>query len=272
MPCPHCQSTSTRERVARTQLGYQTFRCQGCTRTFNERTGTPFNQLTFPTDIVLQVVLWRLRYKLSLRDLAEMFLERGFAFTHEAVREWEARFAPLLAKHLRAKRHGQAGSSWYVDETYVKVNGAWCYVYRAIDRDGNLVDSMLSETRDMDAAQRFFRQARIVTGQVPTRVTTDGHTSYPRAIRETLGETIEHRCNQYLNNRIEQDHRAIKQRYYPMRGFGSFEAASRFCRAFEELRQFERYRRTRAETGSLAERRHQLVAGTAALQAMLLGA
>lgn len=272
MPCPHCASTSTRERPARTQLGYRTFHCLTCRRTFNERTGTPFNQLTFPTDIVLQVVLWRLRYKLSLRDLAEMFLERGFVFTHEAVREWEARFAPLLADQLRAKRHGQAGSSWYVDETYLKVNGQWCYLYRAIDREGNLVDSMLSETRDMDAAQRFFRQARVVAGQAPTRVTTDGHASYPRAIRESLGEAVEHRCNQYLNNRIEQDHRGIKQRYYPMRGFGSFEAAARFCRAFEELRQFERYRRARAETGSLAERRRRFIGGTVALQAMLAGA
>jgi transposase-like protein len=171
---------------------------------------------------------------------------------------------------LRAKRGGQAGSSWYVDETYLKVNGAWCSLYRAIDRDGNLVDSMLSERRDMDAAQRFFRQARAVTGQPPERVTTDGHTAYPRAIRETLGADVEHRCNQYLNNRIEQDHRGIKQRSYPMRGFGSFDAAARFCRAFEELRQFEWYRR--AETGSLAERRHRFVAGTMALQAMLLGA
>jgi putative transposase len=272
MPCPHCQSTKTRERAARTQLGYRIFRCQGCKRTFNQRTGTPFNQLTFPTDIILQVVLWRLRYKLSLRDLAEMFLERGFVFSHEAVREWEARFAPLLAENLRAKRQGQAGTSWYVDETYIKVNGQWCYLYRAIDREGNLVDSMLSQTRDMEAAQRFFRQARVVAGQLPTRVTTDGHTSYPRAIREILGEAVEHRCNQYLNNLMEQDHRGIKQRYYPMRGFGSFEAADRFCRAFEELRQFERYRRTRAETGSLAERRHRFVAGTAALQAMLAGA
>jgi putative transposase len=84
-----------------------------------------------------------------------------------------------------------------------------------------------------------------------------------------LGEEVEHRCNQYLNNRIEQDHRGIKQRYYPMRGFGTFSSAARFCRAFEELRQFERHRR--AETGSLAERRHQFVAGTTALQAMLLG-
>jgi putative transposase len=82
---------------------------------------------------------------LSLRDVAEMFLERGFVFTHEAVRDWEARFAPLLAEQLRTKRREHAGTSWYVDETYVKVHGKWCYLYRAIDRDGNLVDSRLSE-------------------------------------------------------------------------------------------------------------------------------
>jgi putative transposase len=216
--------------------------------------------------------LWRLRYKLSLRDLAEMFLERGFVFTHEAVREWESRFAPLLAEKLRARRQGQASSSWYVDETYIKVNGLWCYLYRAIDREGKLVDTMLSQTWHMGAAQRFFQQARVVAGQAPTRVTTDGHASYPRAIRESLGETVEHRCNQYLNNRIEQDHRGIKQRYEPMRGVGSFEAAARFCRAFDELRQFERYRRARAERGSLAERRQRFVEGTAVLQVMLLSA
>ena len=83
----------------------------------------PFNFLEYPTDIVLLVVLWRLRYKLSLRDLAEMFLERGFEFTHEAVRDWETRFAPLMAEHLRAKRRGQAGCSWYVDEIYINVKG-----------------------------------------------------------------------------------------------------------------------------------------------------
>jgi putative transposase len=265
MLCPHCQSTTTRERAGRTQLGYRTFHCQSCKRTFNERTSTPFNYLTFPSDIVLQVVLWRLRYKLSLRDLAEMFLERGLVFTHEAVREWEARFGPLLAEQLRAKRTGQAGRSWYVDETYVKVNGQWCFLYRAIDREGNLVDTMLRQTRDMEAAQHFFRQAQVVAGQAPERVTSDGHSAYPRAIRETLGEAVEHRCNQYLNNRMEQDHRGIKQRYYPMRGFATFEAASQFCRAFEELRQFERYRRARAETGSLAERRQRFSEGTAAL-------
>jgi putative transposase len=89
-------------------------------------------------------VVYRLRYKLSLCDVAEMFLERGFEFTHEAVRDWEARFAPLVADQLRMKRRGHVGVSWHVDETYVKVQGKWCYLYRAIDYDGNLVDSMLS--------------------------------------------------------------------------------------------------------------------------------
>jgi len=103
------------------------------------------NFLEFPTDIVLLVVLWRVRYKLSLRDLAEMFLHRGFEFTHEAVREWEARFAPLMANKLRAKCKGQADGSWHTDETYIKVGGVWKYLYRAIDRNGNLVDSMLSD-------------------------------------------------------------------------------------------------------------------------------
>ena len=143
MNCPHCASTATKQQTKKTSLGYRTFHCSACKRTFNERTGTPFNYLEYPTDIVLLVVLWRLRYKLSLRDLAEMFLERGFEFTHEAVRDWEARFAPLMADQLRTKRRGQAGISWYVDETYVNVKGTWCYLYRAIDRDGNLVDSRL---------------------------------------------------------------------------------------------------------------------------------
>src|SRR5438105_12378909 len=122
MNCPRRSSSTTSQLSRKTSLGYKVFSCKSCSRTFNERTGTLFNYLEYPTDIVLLVVLWRLRYKLSLRDLAEMFLERGFVFTHEAVRDWEARFAPLLAGHLRLKRRGQAGTSWYVDETYVKVH------------------------------------------------------------------------------------------------------------------------------------------------------
>ncbi|GHO63954.1 IS6 family transposase [Ktedonobacter sp. SOSP1-52] len=238
----------------------------------NERTGTPFNHLEFPTDIVLLAVLWRLRYKLSLRDVAEMFLGRGFQFTHEAIRDWEARFAPLLADQLRTKRRGQAGTSWYVDETYLKVHGKWCNLYRAIDHEGNLVDSLLSEKRNMEAAQRFFKQAVDVVGHTPEQVTTDGHTSYPRAIRETMGSHVQHRTSKYLNTRLEQDHRGIKQRYYPMPGFGTIEAAARFCRAFEELRQYLRPRRTMGEVVSLREQRQTFLQRLAALQTMIQAA
>src|ERR1700753_2836697 len=102
---------------------------------------------------------------------------------------------------------GKAGRSWYVDETYIKVQGHWRYLYRAIDRSGALVDVMFSEHRDMAAAKAFFRSAKTVTGVTPDRVTTDGHDSYPRAIRTVLGKDVRHRDSQYLNNRLEQDHR-----------------------------------------------------------------
>jgi putative transposase len=157
MNCPYCLSTTTKEQNKKTALGYRTFRCWACRRIFNERSGTPFNYLEDPTDIVLQVVLWRLRYKLSLRDLVEMFLQRGFVFTHEAVRDWEERFAPLIVDQLRIKRRGQAGTSWHVDETYVSVKGKWCYLYRAIDRDGNLVDSMRSREAGYGGGQALFQ-------------------------------------------------------------------------------------------------------------------
>jgi len=204
---------------------------------------------------VLLVVLWRLRYKLRLRDRAALFLARSFVFTHETVRDWEARFTPLVADRLRAKRRGQVGRSWYVDETYLKVNGAWCYLYRAIDREGNLVDARRSERRDMDAAQRFFARAQGIAGRAPAQVTTDGHDAYPRAIRATLGAGVIHRTSRYKNTRIEQDHRGVKQRYSPLRGFGRFASATRFCAGFEEQRQYFRPVAQSGEAVSLGDRR-----------------
>ena len=156
MNCPHCHCTRTTQLQRTTDLGYAVCRCIGCDRTFNERTGTPFNFLEVPTDIVFQVLLCRFRYKLSYRDVAELFLLRGLVFTHETVRDWEERFAPLFADELRAKRKGNVGKVWHVDETYIKVKGQWCYLYRGMDQDGNLVDARLSEQRDMAAAKAFF--------------------------------------------------------------------------------------------------------------------
>ncbi len=180
---------------------------------------------------MLLVVLWRLRSKLGLHDVAEMFLVRGSTFTHEAVWEWAARFAPLLAEHLCPTRRGHTGRSWYVDETDLKVDGRWCCLYRAIDRDGNLVDVLLSETRAMAAAQGFFRHALETVGPRPAKVTTDGHDAYPRAVREVLGKDARHRTRRYLNQLIEPDNRPVKQHFYPMRGFKTVRSAAHVCSA-----------------------------------------
>ena len=167
MSCPHCLSTSVSKREFRTSLGYRTFYCRDCDRRFNERSDTPFNDLQFPTDIVLLAVLWRLRYKLGFRDVAELLLQRGFDISHETIRFWEFRFTPMVSENLRTKRRGVAGHSWYLDETYIKVSGKWRYLYRAIDREGNLLDSMLSEHRDKHAARRFLRRLIDSAGRKP---------------------------------------------------------------------------------------------------------
>jgi putative transposase len=129
---------------------------------------------------------------------------------------------------------------------------------------------MLSETRDLEAAKQFFARALAVVGKPPHRVTTDGHPAYPRAIRETLGRKVLHRCSPYLNSRLEQDHRGIKQRYYPMQGFGKVESATQFCQAFEEVRQWFRSRQRMQQAVSLADKRHLFVERFAELQAMML--
>jgi len=122
------------------------------------------------------------------------------------------------------------------------VDGRWCYLYRAIERSGALVDVMFSEHRDMAAARAFFRSAKATTGVTPDRGTTDGHDSYPRAIGTELGKGMRHRTSAYLNNRLEQDHRGIKGRYRSMRGFKCPRSTARFCRPYDDLRNFLRLR------------------------------
>lgn len=113
------------------------------------------------------MVRWYLLYKLSYRDLTEMFLERGRIFSHESVRNWVMRFSIHIINSLRMKRKGIRSKSLYVDETYVKVKRKWCYLYRAIDRNGNLIDCMLSKDRDLKSAERFFKRAKEINGKRP---------------------------------------------------------------------------------------------------------
>lgn len=160
--------------------GFRRFGCGACGRQFNERSGGVLNRAALPSDVIAFVVFCRLRYRLTLRDLSEIMALRGIEVSYEAVRDWEAKLLPVLGDEVRKRRFGKrrvSETSWYVDETYLKVRGRWVYLYRAVDRDGNLVDAILSEHRDMKAAKAFFRSARTTMGFRPDRVTTDGHGS-----------------------------------------------------------------------------------------------
>jgi putative transposase len=163
MRCIGRSSTAASVRTERTDQGYRRFRCRDCGKQFNERSESLLNRTQYPSDVIALVVLWRLRYKLSLCDLPEMFLIRGIVFSHEAVRDWEAKLTPALAEALRRRRRGKVSKSWCVDETYIKVHGHWRYLYRAIDRNGALVDVMFREHRDMAPAKAFFQSAKTVT-------------------------------------------------------------------------------------------------------------
>ena len=146
-----------------------------------------------------------------------------------------------------------------------------CYLYRAIDKEGNLVDVRLSKKRDMEAAKRFFEKALSTAGEPPEKVITDGHDAYPRAVEETLGEDVLHRSIRYLNNCLEQDHRGIKGRYKTMRCFKCFTSASRFCDAYDGLRDYLRPRSHPYEDLSLSEQRNLYLKRTQALVAAVGG-
>jgi putative transposase len=125
MRCLGCGSAAVTERPERTAQGYRRFRCRECGRQFNERSAGLLNRTQYPSDVTALVVLWRLHYQPSLRDIAEMFLVRGIVFSHEAVRDWEAKLTPALAEELRCRPRRHIGRSWYVEETFIKVHGLW---------------------------------------------------------------------------------------------------------------------------------------------------
>jgi IS6 family transposase len=186
--------------------------------------------------LILCAVRWHLRYSLSLRDVEELLEERGLAADHTTVWRWVQRYGPELEQWMR--RHLKpTNKSWRVDETYVRVKGRWCYLYRAIDSAGATIDFLLSRSRDADAAKRLFRKAlRHASHPQPRVINTDRAPIYGSAIPDTkeegiLGRRCRHRPVQYLNNILEQDHRAIKRRVNAKPGFREFHAARRRFKA-----------------------------------------
>lgn len=175
-----------------------------------------FAGFRFPPDVIMLAVRLYLRYGLSYRDLEEMLAERGIAVDHVTLFGWVHRFTPLLVEAARPCRH-IATSRWFVDETYVKVAGVWRYVYRAVDDDGQVIDVMMSKRRDIAAGRRFFAHAIAAHGG-PDVVVTDRAPSLANVIADLVPGALHH-TDKYANNRIECDHRRLKARLRPMRGF-----------------------------------------------------
>ncbi len=236
MKCPHCQSSSTKQRNQSTQLGYLRYQCRDCGRQFNERTGTPLNFIEYPTEVVMLVVYHYIRFKLSLDDVVELMATRGFHLSHQTVHNWVQTFGTELGIKLRNKRRGKCGKKWHIDATYIKVEGRWCYLYRAIDKAGHLVDIRLSDKRDQFAAEEFLAQCEETINITPTQITSDKEAALYPAIAKVFPEA-NHRDVKYMNNIIESDHCGIKSRYRGMTGFKNPYTTLIFCTAFEEVRE-----------------------------------
>jgi transposase-like protein len=173
---------------------------------------------------------------LSSRDLVQMMAERGILLAHTTILRWVQRYVPDFEKRWQAYAR-PVGSSWRVDETYIKVKGQWVYLYRAVDKAGRTVDFLLSRRRDMASAKRFFSRATKQQG-APRVITLDGYAASHQAVAKLkisgiLPRRIQVRSCKYLNNVIEQDHRRIKQRVRPMLGFKRFETAAVTIRGIE---------------------------------------
>jgi putative transposase len=195
-----------------------------------------FKSRHFDQSVILLCVRWYLAYGLSLRDLKEMMAERGISIDHSTINRLVIHFSPLLLKRFNRRKRA-VGGKWHMDESYIKVRGRWMYLYRAIDSVGDTVDFWFSEHRDLPAAKRFLRKALERHGR-PDRIVIDGSQTNREAIISCDAEDrlrdrsrrvlkrIRIRQSQYLNNRIEQDHRRIKRRVRPMLGFKAFSAAT----------------------------------------------
>jgi transposase, IS6 family len=194
----------------------------------------------FADEIIVLCVRWYLRYSLSYRDLTEIMCERNLSIDPSTIWRWVQRYAPELNERIRRELKPTNGS-WRTDETYVRVAGRWTYLYRAVDSTGATIDFLLSETRDLTSARRFFQKALAAPGHPRPRViNVDGNPSYPTVIEElkqerVLGRRCRCRIVPYLNNIVEQDHRSIKRRVNASLGFRSFDGAQRTIQGYEAM-------------------------------------
>lgn len=185
-----------------------------------------FKGAHFPPEVILMGVRWYVAYPLSTRHVEELMEERGVEVDHSTINRWVIRYSPQLEAAFHCRKR-PVYVSWRMDETYMKVKGEWRYRYRAVDKHGQTIDFLLTKERDEQAAKRFLTKA-IHRNGVPEKMTIDGSAANEAAIKSynaEHGTVIAIRKIKYLNNSVEQDHRAVKRVTRPMLGFKSFDAA-----------------------------------------------
>ena len=188
----------------------------------------------FPQSIIVQTVYFKFRFGLSYREIEELMSIRGVKVDHATVQRWVFKFTPRLEKEFR-KRKKSVGKRWRMDETYIKVKGQWKYLYRAVDKQGNTVDFLLTKRRQRMSAQSFLIKA-IENNSKPELINIDKSGSNKHAIRVYNKRTyskIKIRQCKYLNNIVEQDHRFVKKRIARCLGFKDFESAKRTLTGIE---------------------------------------
>ena len=218
-------------------------------------------RLHYPIEVMLVCVRWYAAYPLSLRQLEEMMAERGVVVDHTTVHRWAIKMLPVLALMLR-RRKRPVGLSLRMDETYILVGGQWKYLYRAVDKAGQTIDFLLRAHRDYAAARHFFERAMDLHG-VPEKITIDksgANTAAIEGIRADSGADIEMRQSKYLNNLIEQDHRAVKRMVRPMLGFKSFRCARAVIAGIETMHMIPEEPARRAQRSNLVRSQSALLA------------
>lgn len=195
-----------------------------------------FKHHRYPKDVILQEVYFKLRFTLSYRDVEELMQIRGIDIDHSTIQRWVFKFSPEIEKNIH-KRKFKVGDSWRMDETYIKVGEKDRYLYRAVDKDGNTVDFLLTKRRQRMSAQKFFNKAIGNNGK-PRVINIDKSGSNYSAIRvvnkrSVSVKKIKKRQCKYLNNVVEQDHRSVKRRIGITKGFKEFESAQRTLSGIE---------------------------------------
>ncbi len=205
-----------------------------------KRNSSPFKWRHYEPEIILLCVRWYCRYQLSYRDLEAMMCERGLSVHYSTIFRWVQRYAPEINKRIRPHLK-MSGTSYRVDETYIKVGKSCKYLYRAVDKQGNTIEFMLSAKRDVAAAKRFFRKImRADHRRLPFSISVDKNAAYPDAFIDLqrgkiLPKDCELRRVKYLNNIIEQDHRFIKKKVRSSQCFKSFHTAERTLEGIEAV-------------------------------------